>query len=153
MCIRARQPGAPHLPADHIFWTLTWVQAGVLLRLCLELAGGAMALDSRGPICAVETEAGRRVERGEFVPTAGFEFFVAWYVKRYPKWREGRLFKIITRASSWEVAFQRLQEGFNSSSLPEILGQQFPGNLLFHCLLYTSPSPRDATLSRMPSSA
>ena len=25
--------------------------------------------------------------------------------------------------------------------------------LLFICLLYTSPSPRDATLSRMPSSA
>ena len=24
---------------------------------------------------------------------------------------------------------------------------------LLHCLLYTSPSPRDATLSRMPSSA
>ena len=29
-----------------------------------------------------------------------------------------------------------------------------PGNLLaLDCLLYTSPSPRDATLSRMPSSA
>ena len=26
-------------------------------------------------------------------------------------------------------------------------------NVLFACLLYTSPSPRDATLSRMPSSA
>ena len=26
-------------------------------------------------------------------------------------------------------------------------------SLLSHCLLYTSPSPRDATLSRMPSSA
>ena len=26
-------------------------------------------------------------------------------------------------------------------------------NLLYSCLLYTSPSPRDATLSRMPSSA
>ena len=25
--------------------------------------------------------------------------------------------------------------------------------ILFNCLLYTSPSPRDATLSRMPSSA
>ena len=25
--------------------------------------------------------------------------------------------------------------------------------LLYSCLLYTSPSPRDATLSRMPSSA
>ena len=27
------------------------------------------------------------------------------------------------------------------------------GNLIICCLLYTSPSPRDATLSRMPSSA
>ena len=27
------------------------------------------------------------------------------------------------------------------------------GTLLWDCLLYTSPSPRDATLSRMPSSA
>ena len=26
-------------------------------------------------------------------------------------------------------------------------------NILKYCLLYTSPSPRDATLSRMPSSA
>ena len=28
-----------------------------------------------------------------------------------------------------------------------------PGNTGLTCLLYTSPSPRDATLSRMPSSA
>ena len=28
-----------------------------------------------------------------------------------------------------------------------------PGKELYCCLLYTSPSPRDATLSRMPSSA
>ena len=28
-----------------------------------------------------------------------------------------------------------------------------PSNLCITCLLYTSPSPRDATLSRMPSSA
>ena len=27
------------------------------------------------------------------------------------------------------------------------------GDLLSHCLLYTSPSPRDCRLSRMPSSA
>ena len=27
------------------------------------------------------------------------------------------------------------------------------GAILMYCLLYTSPSPRDATLSRMPSSA
>ena len=30
---------------------------------------------------------------------------------------------------------------------------QMPGALSYPCLLYTSPSPRDATLSRMPSSA
>ena len=35
------------------------------------------------------------------------------------------------------------------SKQPETLKEQFPGP----CLLYTSPSPRDATLSRMPSSA
>ena len=29
----------------------------------------------------------------------------------------------------------------------------FQGYFYFHCLLYTSPSPRDATLSRMPASA
>ena len=29
----------------------------------------------------------------------------------------------------------------------------FPLTQRFRCLLYTSPSPRDATLSRMPSSA
>ena len=31
--------------------------------------------------------------------------------------------------------------------------QAFQGEHYYHCLLYTSPSPRDATLSRMPSSA
>ena len=39
---------------------------------------------------------------------------------------------------------------FKSSSA--WLGEQVSG-IGFFCLLYTSPSPRDATLSRMPSSA
>ena len=30
---------------------------------------------------------------------------------------------------------------------------EYNGELVYPCLLYTSPSPRDATLSRMPSSA
>ena len=34
------------------------------------------------------------------------------------------------------------------SAAPELKGTRIEG-----CLLYTSPSPRDATLSRMPSSA
>ena len=36
---------------------------------------------------------------------------------------------------------------------PEVLRQQPIADLGKICLLYTSPSPRDATLSRMPSSA
>ena len=32
-------------------------------------------------------------------------------------------------------------------------GRQISGTVTYPCLLYTSPSPRDATLSRMPSSA
>ena len=37
--------------------------------------------------------------------------------------------------------------------LLQITGLRLIGGLLLLCLLYTSPSPRDATLSRMPSSA
>ena len=52
---------------------------------------------------------------------------------------------------------------FNSSSLDaaKTIVSNYPTGkkqsavmaLLYICLLYTSPSPRDATLSRMPSSA
>ena len=38
-------------------------------------------------------------------------------------------------------------------SLPVHLGVSLVLSLIHVCLLYTSPSPRDATLSRMPSSA
>src|SRR5665811_2055937 len=36
---------------------------------------------------------------------------------------------------------------------PAAVTQDTPPTLLFSCLLYTSPSPRDRTRSRMPSSA
>ena len=44
---------------------------------------------------------------------------------------------------------------FGSSKDRESRAERKPeeGNPLYRCLLYTSPSPRDATLSRMPSSA
>ena len=34
-----------------------------------------------------------------------------------------------------------------------VKGQKSRSGVAINCLLYTSPSPRDATLSRMPSSA
>ena len=53
----------------------------------------------------------------------------------------------------------KVWEAFESKTRPILLIDEidkadieFPNDLL-HCLLYTSPSPRDATLSRMPSSA
>ena len=39
------------------------------------------------------------------------------------------------------------------SNFSSMYGPQIESNLFKSCLLYTSPSPRDATLSRMPSSA
>ena len=61
----------------------------------------------------------------------------------------GKLEKTVT----WKVAFDQekpMVEMVGSGNiLPDSKGLIFP----FDCLLYTSPSPRDATLSRMPSSA
>ena len=40
-----------------------------------------------------------------------------------------------------------------NGTLQEVRGKGVVGEQPIFCLLYTSPSPRDATLSRMPSSA
>ena len=45
-------------------------------------------------------------------------------------------------------SLQPLERGYGTT-----LGNALRRVLLTSCLLYTSPSPRDATLSRMPSSA
>ena len=41
----------------------------------------------------------------------------------------------------------------NVKKLPTSMENEYLASMLACCLLYTSPSPRDATLSRMPSSA
>ena len=46
-----------------------------------------------------------------------------------------------------------LSLGFWTQLQPNLFGRLFPAKHYDPCLLYTSPSPRDATLSRMPSSA
>ena len=46
---------------------------------------------------------------------------------------------------------RRCAGGCDRAVFGEMVGEVFPQ--LGPCLLYTSPSPRDATLSRMPSSA
>ena len=46
--------------------------------------------------------------------------------------------------------FEKNTQRFSKIDLPPVASN---GSPLYICLLYTSPSPRDATLSRMPSSA
>ena len=63
-----------------------------------------------------------------------------------------------TFAGSWAPAYENMTVSYDSSDAGDIneMMRQDAGkgmeNMTF-CLLYTSPSPRDATLSRMPSSA
>ena len=52
---------------------------------------------------------------------------------------------------TWDGNLMLLEHG-PDEALTEVGPDRLRG-LLWTCLLYTSPSPRDATLSRMPSSA
>ena len=53
----------------------------------------------------------------------------------------------------WEAAIAALGGGLSFSYLSRSAVGRIDTDQLNLCLLYTSPSPRDATLSRMPSSA
>ena len=64
-----------------------------------------------------------------------------------------KVFQVVPIQERWSA-----HDIFNSLMVAETTGAQFPAvrrglGELKDCLLYTSPSPRDATLSRMPSSA
>ena len=55
-------------------------------------------------------------------------------------------------AGGSQPCFKTLSE-FRGNRMEGMIEVIFKEVLLYFCLLYTSPSPRDATLSRMPSSA
>ena len=61
------------------------------------------------------------------------------------------LVEILTRTPFVLVLAYYVGKAFAKARLPRISGYLVTGVVC--CLLYTSPSPRDATLSRMPSSA
>ena len=53
--------------------------------------------------------------------------------------------------SRWMGAVSDVDNAHNSAKNPSMIRKVFGGGSI--CLLYTSPSPRDGLLSRMPSSA
>ena len=57
--------------------------------------------------------------------------------------------------SKWMIDSDKHGVGYRVQIGNEVIQEEEIGNLLlpFSCLLYTSPSPRDRTRSRMPSSA
>ena len=64
--------------------------------------------------------------------------------------------KILVSRKISDLAEEKLQKDFEVTLNPK--DEPIPESELIkivndYCLLYTSPSPRDATLSRMPSSA
>ena len=91
----------------------------------------------------------------------GFEFtasrqFTAWMTEQRASialttYQTGKLFLFGTDEKGQLSVFNR--------TLNRVMGLSVNGEHMFlsdlyqFCLLYTSPSPRDATLSRMPSSA
>ena len=59
--------------------------------------------------------------------------------------------ELAARVFAVTAAFRFLQDAADTRNL--VAGQQAFGALMGTCLLYTSPSPRDLSTSRMPSSA
>ena len=61
-----------------------------------------------------------------------------------------------TREEVYAIYYDKLRraiEDKGTENFPELAGKKLYGELTMICLLYTSPSPRDRTRSRMPSSA
>ena len=66
----------------------------------------------------------------------------------------------VTSPTPWDIMNELMQGGLGGGELgvvvaPAGIGKSWVLSAMgaYACLLYTSPSPRDATLSRMPSSA
>ena len=75
---------------------------------------------------------------------------IAWLVKFYPEIADSKIIKLVGTTKP-TIKAVRERSHWNITNIvptdPVLLG------LCKHCLLYTSPSPRDRTRSRMPSSA
>ena len=92
-----------------------------------------------------------------FLPIAKFTCLLVWstsiFVKR-TNFYNSRIpsARTVLSCSFQEIVVRCLKIGVRVTFLNKI-GTYYYRCSIYTCLLYTSPSPRDATLSRMPSSA
>ena len=76
--------------------------------------------------------------------------FVMVNPKQHRKYKKGNQDKVDGRTKGARSLFDRIQKRKMKEQLETQIDEAIVSDT---CLLYTSPSPRDATLSRMPSSA
>ena len=72
------------------------------------------------------------------------------------RYRKSLVVVLCPLATPTDDGFRMVQDGHEQEEFTRVLCEQLQKHrvpYIYICLLYTSPSPRDATLSRMPSSA
>ena len=87
------------------------------------------------------------LEEGEIKGSGSYGAVYAVTVRGVPRIAKRLLRADVRPSERWGIRETFLNECLLLSKLDH------PNVVKFICLLYTSPSPRDATLSRMPSSA
>ena len=71
-------------------------------------------------------------------------------------WRENQnadKFEEISEMPAWGYRYKVRIIGHHDQDESDVTAEELPWAQVMYCLLYTSPSPRDDPLSRMPSSA
>ena len=87
-------------------------------------------------------------ETPEWFPDAKFGIFIHWGLYSVPAYAPRG-----TYAEWYWHAKDGDQTGKHQAAVGRATATQEFHNRIYGCLLYTSPSPRDSALSRMPSSA
>ena len=98
-------------------------------------------------------------DRFTYVPYFGLFFILGWYLNHFIKTKPNLKLPLLIGCGLLclvysYMTFNQNKVWKNSDTLwTHVLKYYQKSTLPWGCLLYTSPSPRDATLSRMPSSA
>ena len=76
------------------------------------------------------------------------------YVSKVMRLKEKEVFSLFNSSGEWEAKIANINKSIVEFNVTKQLRQKENTiDLWLACLLYTSPSPRDRSLSRMPSSA